>query len=1165
MISNPIRFFLSILALPALVLGAVTADGSWRGSQVETAGRQPDAYSKQAQEQFGRITPEQAQAAAMNDLQASGEGFILQHPRHEASFTPEGVAFRPRNGTLAWSWRLTAVEAGDVPLTGIELGAMQPTQTTPLTVVYQRGGLVEQYLGRKDTLEQQFLIPQPLRLDGADLVIAGEVQCQGSFEAGSFKADGDGWLWRLGDQEVHLGKVRAFDAAGQDLSTSMQVSASGTRITVDGKALASAVYPVTVDPEVRTNDMRVSYMNRDLYFDAYNPAVAYNSVNNEFLVVWYADHDENFLADDEFEIYAQRVNATDGSLAGEMIAVSNMGTNGYDYLDAYNPAVAYDSANNQYLVVWEADINNGGLVNDEFEIYGQLLTAAGAEIGVDDFRISDMGPDGDANYDAIRPAVAYNSTNSQYLVVWQGDNGAPLADDENEIYGQFLTSSGDSTGSNDFRISDMGPNGDANYDASSPAVTYNSQDNQYLVVWSGSDNNDGMVIGESEIFGQLMTSTGAGTGSNDFRISDMGGSGNAAYDAYSPDVAYNSHDNQYLVVWYGDDNAGALVDEEFEIYGQLMTATGSGTGTNDFRISSMGPDGSIAYRAEDPSVIYNSQDNQYLVVWAGIDDTPPLEAGEQEIFGQRLYASGVGVGTNDFRISYMGPNGNSPYWAYHPAVGYNSQENKVLINWYGDDDRESLINDEYEVFGSIWEYGANFSSSGKIRISYMDPKGNPAYDAADPAVAISGLSEALVVWSGDTNLPPLVDNEQEIFGYYYNQFRISHMGTDGSPARGAYEPAVAFNSTDYEFLVVWWGDNEATDNEFEIYGQRVDTSNGSLIGTNFRISDMGPDGSAAYAAYTPDVAYNSTNNQYLVVWSGDDNTGSLVDNEYEIYGQLLTASGGETGNNDFRISDMGGTGNALYGASEPAVTYNSDSNEYLVVWQGDDNTAPLVDNEFEIRGQLVEANGDGVAGTPNDFFISDMGGYGDPNYGAYSPDVVWNGEDDQYLVVWYGDDNASPLVNDEYEIFGQDVTYTGGRMGANDFRISDMGPDGDANYDAYNPAVVYSSEANQYMVTWYGDDGAPLADDEFEIYGQVLTGGRAETGENDVRLSDMGPDGDPGYSASEPVIVSAYPYFAVFWEGDDNTLPLVNGEDEIFLQIYDPMPKIYLPLVSKSP
>ena len=47
-------------------------------------------------------------------------------------------------------------------------------------------------------------------------------------------------------------------------------------------------------------------------------------------------------------------------------------------------------------------------MNNEFEIFGQRLTAAGAGAGANDFRVSDMGPDGNPNYEAFTPSVAYN-------------------------------------------------------------------------------------------------------------------------------------------------------------------------------------------------------------------------------------------------------------------------------------------------------------------------------------------------------------------------------------------------------------------------------------------------------------------------------------------------------------------------------------------------------------------------------------------------------------------------------------------------------------------------------------------------------------------------------------------------------------------------------------
>src|SRR3972149_5105311 len=115
---------------------------------------------------------------------------------------------------------------------------------------------------------------------------------------------------------------------------------------------------------------------------------------------------------------------------------------------------------------------------------------------------------------------------------------------------------------------------------------------------------------------------------------------------------------------------------------------------------------------------------------------------------------------------------------------------------------------------------------------------------------------------------------------------------------------------------------------------------------------MGPDGNTSFGAFEPAVAYNSTNNEYLVVWWGDDNTAPLVDGEFEIFGQRIAgATGAELGGNDVRISDMGPDGDTSFDVGEPAVAYNSTNNEYLVVWEGDDNAAPLVDEEVEIFGR----------------------------------------------------------------------------------------------------------------------------------------------------------------------------------------------------------------------
>ena len=138
--------------------------------------------------------------------------------------------------------------------------------------------------------------------------------------------------------------------------------------------------------------------------------------------------------------------------------------------------------------------------------------------------------------------------------------------------------------------------------------------------------------------------------------------------------------------------------------------------------------------------------------------------------------------------------------------------------------------------------------------------------------------------------------------------------------------------------------------------QRINAASGLETGLNdFRLSDMGPDGNTSYNAFSPEVVFNPISNEYLVVWSGDDDTIPLVDNELEIFGQSIRGNTlSKTGTN-FRFSDMGPDGNVRYGAFLPAAAFNSLANQYLVVWEGTDNTPPLVLNEFEIFGQRIAA------------------------------------------------------------------------------------------------------------------------------------------------------------------------------------------------------------------
>ena len=171
------------------------------------------------------------------------------------------------------------------------------------------------------------------------------------------------------------------------------------------------------------------------------------------------------------------------------------------------------------------------------------------------------------------------------------------------------------------------------------------------------------------------------------------------------------------------------------------------------------------------------------------------------------------------------------------------------------------------------------------------------------------------------------------------------------------------------------------------------------------------------------------------------------------------------------------------GGRFPALAHNGRNNEYLVVWEGDDDTGSQGEGDSEIWGQRI-AGATGVELGTNDFLISSMGtdGSTSTSRSASHARVAFRPDAAEYLVVWRADDDL-PLVNDELEVFGQVVDASGAAVGLDDFRISDMGTDGDKWRAAQFPRVVFAGATGEYLVAWLGDD----VDDNFNmVFGQLI-------------------------------------------------------------------------------
>lgn len=485
----------------------------------------------------------------------------------------------------------------------------------------------------------------------------------------------------------------------------------------------AACFGTQASSDLWSDPLRLTHVGPDLNrnYDAREASVAHNSTNNEMLVVWEGTDNFSGVALNEAEIYGQRINPQTQAPIGAKFRISFMGPAGDARYDARNPDVAYNAQTNEYLVVWYGDHNQNGLVEGEFEIFGQRIDGATGDLLGTAFRISDMGPTGNRSYDAIDPAVVWNSVDNNFLVVWRGEDGtATTPVGQFEIYAQLLDGNNPAIqlGQNDRPISDMGPAGSANYDAYSPEVAFNASNDEFLVVWYGDDNYNGRVSGEFEIYAQrLAGATASELGVNDMPISQTGPNGDIRRAAEYPDVAWNPDSNEWLVVWSADETAGNPVGNEFEIYGQRLAADGTEIGRDDFRISYMGPESNNNFDAFRPHVVYHRAGQQYVVAWRGDDSAD----GEFEIHAQRLDGqSAVPLGTIGYRLSHAGPDGDIVYDARRVALTENTTDGTVFVVWEQEDSSATQAEGEFELFSTT--LAANqFVLNNGVTGSWYDP------------------------------------------------------------------------------------------------------------------------------------------------------------------------------------------------------------------------------------------------------------------------------------------------------------------------------------------------------------------------------------------------------------------------------------------------------------
>ena len=389
------------------------------------------------------------------------------------------------------------------------------------------------------------------------------------------------------------------------------------------------------------------------------PAVAYSPASQSYLVVW---------QNNQLQIRGQIVSA-DGILLDNphtpederdpevTFAIGDTGLG-----DQHEPIIAHNAAADEYLVVWEDHLNGNS------DLYGRLVDADGFLLTDNLALITDTAEQCD-------PALAYNETADNYLLVWTDYREVPR-----KVYRLLLDATGNPADPEEALSTTSSKH---------PALAYNAAQNQYLVVWDEAGPSFGDDIG-----GQIVNADGSPAGPP---LTICAGPD----DQKDPFVAYNDTLHQYLVVWqdwrYREESSA-------DIYGQRVGADGTLSEQGDFLI------GSTSDEETRPVVAYSSSAFQYLVLWES-----NIPAYAYKIGGQRLWWPGLPLGAAMTFGASMGRQ-------EAPGVAYNSRYHEYMVvwpDWRDGDDATDINAQRYDRDGMpLGENIRLYSQEGILSVSY---------------------------------------------------------------------------------------------------------------------------------------------------------------------------------------------------------------------------------------------------------------------------------------------------------------------------------------------------------------------------------------------------------------------------------------------------------------
>lgn len=350
----------------------------------------------------------------------------------------------------------------------------------------------------------------------------------------------------------------------------------------------------------------------------------------------------------------------------------------------WSPSVAYSTLHDDYFVVWETILPGG-----HHAIYGRRVSPSGTLYPTLTIY--------DGVYDSLQPAVAYDPIHDRYLVVWSYDYDGDGSD--HDIYGRFIPWDGSNPSAPSFVFDSSRAN------SGKPRLAYSSSPDLFMIVWVDYQVDDnpicisgGILLGDGTA---LPMTVSCGPELRDF-----------------PDIAYNSNNPEFVVVW--DEDVGRDGDSDLDIHGIRLNFAGTPISPGEFAPAS------LPQHEEHPTVAFCPTANEYMIAWQQqVNETSP----DSNIFGRILTTTGI------LQQSY-GIAGTTLPQRY-PRLSCNSSSgNEFLMVWH----------DQYAQPYPRWGvWGALYHPDLRAETYFEIVRPSEYRDRLYPAVAY-GKYHALVVW-----------------------------------------------------------------------------------------------------------------------------------------------------------------------------------------------------------------------------------------------------------------------------------------------------------------------------------------------------------------------------------------------------------------------------------